>query len=64
MALTYIAGLFGLITTILWLVIGWRAMKAHEEIAESIRWLRSDVSKLADSLGQKDKPSNLPKLRD
>jgi hypothetical protein len=28
--------LFALITTILWLIIGWRAMRAHESIAYSI----------------------------
>ena len=27
--------LFGLLTTLLWLVIGWRAMRAHERIAQS-----------------------------
>ena len=26
-------------TTILWLVIGWRAMRAHEKIADSVEWL-------------------------
>ncbi|NWK57052.1 hypothetical protein HW115_15625 [Verrucomicrobiaceae bacterium N1E253] len=33
--LTFIAGTFSLIVTILWLVIGWRAMRAHEKIAEN-----------------------------
>jgi Zn finger protein HypA/HybF involved in hydrogenase expression len=28
--------LFGLVVTIVWLVIGWRAMKAHERIANSL----------------------------
>jgi hypothetical protein len=28
--------LFGLVVTIMWLVIGWRAMKAHEKIAKSV----------------------------
>jgi hypothetical protein len=30
-----IAGAWGMIITILWLVIGWRAMKAHEKLADS-----------------------------
>jgi hypothetical protein len=28
--------LVGVVTTILWLVIGWRAMLAHEKIADAI----------------------------
>lgn len=28
--------LFAIATTILWLVIGWRAMRAHERIATSL----------------------------
>ncbi len=32
-ALTF---LIGIITTVLWLVIGWRAMRAHEKIADYI----------------------------
>ena len=33
--------LFGIIATIIWLVIGWRAMRAHEQIAGcASEWLR------------------------
>ncbi len=32
-ALTF---LIGIITTVLWLVIGWRAMRAHEKITDYI----------------------------
>lgn len=32
-ALTF---LIGIITTVLWLVIGWRAMRAHEKMADYI----------------------------
>ena len=31
--------LFGLVQLILWLVIAWRAMRAHEEIATSLQSL-------------------------
>lgn len=31
--------LFGLVQLILWLVIAWRAMRAHEEIARSLQSL-------------------------
>ena len=65
MSLAFLAGLFAFITTILWLVIGWRAMKAHEALSESMRFLRSDVSKIADHLAEKNgKPGSLPKIRD
>ena len=37
---TIIAGLLlGALTTILWLIIGWRAMKAHEKIAKHLETL-------------------------
>ena len=37
--LAVLAFLFGIFTTILWLVIGWRAMRAHEKLANSVAWL-------------------------
>ncbi len=36
MSLVFFAGLFGVLTTLLWLVIGWRAMRAHERIADAL----------------------------
>lgn len=63
MSFAIIAGIFGLITTILWLVIGWRAMRAHESLAESTALLRSEVAKLGTSLAQNPpKSGGLPKL--
>ncbi|MBI5364746.1 MAG: hypothetical protein HZA53_16340 [Planctomycetes bacterium] len=35
--LSVITSLVGLMTTIFWLVVGWRAMRAHEQIAEALR---------------------------
>lgn len=35
-----IGALWTLVVTILWLVIGWRAMKAHERLAESTDEIR------------------------
>lgn len=34
--LAILAFLFGIFTTILWLVIGWRAMRAHEKLSDSV----------------------------
>jgi rubrerythrin len=31
-----VVALFGLAGAIMWIVIGWRAMKAHEKIADSL----------------------------
>jgi hypothetical protein len=72
--LTFLTGLIGLIVTILWLVIGWRAMRAHEEIANSAVILAAQARKLADTdnrpasrsvTSQKPvDPSKLPKIRE
>ena len=32
-----LAVLWGLFVTVFWLVVAWRAMRAHEEIAEALR---------------------------
>lgn len=34
--LSTITGLFGLAIAVLWLWIGWRAMRAHERIADAL----------------------------
>jgi hypothetical protein len=31
-----LAALWGLVVTIFWMVCGWRAMRAHERLAESV----------------------------
>lgn len=62
MSFAVIAGVFGLITTILWLIIGWRAMRAHEALAESTALLRSEVAKLGMGLAQNAQQAKLPKL--
>jgi len=65
MSFTIIAGIIGLITTILWLIIGWRAMKAHESLAESTALLHLEVSRLRTNLSQGEKHhSRLPKLNE
>jgi uncharacterized membrane protein len=33
--LAMLAVLFGIITTIFWMVVGWRAMRAHERLADA-----------------------------
>ena len=45
----FLIGAFGLVTTIIWLVIGWRAMKAHESLAESSERIRSELKKIAET---------------
>ncbi len=37
--LTILAMLFGLITSIYWMIVGWRAMQAHEKVADSLEWI-------------------------
>jgi hypothetical protein len=49
-----ISAVFSLLLTVIWMIIGWRAMKAHEKIA-------SDLSKLVDSSRKTELPaSTLP----
>jgi len=31
----FLVGLFGIASAILWIIIGWRAMRAHERIADA-----------------------------
>ncbi len=49
--LTLLIGLFGVI---FWMVVGWRAMRAHEKLADSMEWLaRQKYRKEYDSQEQK-----------
>lgn len=34
-----LAALWGLITTVFWMVVGWGAMRAHERMSESVEQL-------------------------
>ncbi len=38
--LTLLIGLFGVI---FWMVVGWRAMRAHEKLADSMEWFVRQV---------------------
>ena len=46
---------FGIFIKVLWLVIGWRAMRAHEKLADSVEWLAQQSNNKqepqSDSLG-------------
>ena len=35
--LSTVATLLSLLTTVFWVVVGWRAMRAHEELAQLLR---------------------------
>lgn len=39
-AVTLAVALWSFTTTVIWLVIGWQAMRAHERIAESLEALK------------------------
>ena len=53
-SLTVITLLFGLFSAIFWLVVGWRAMRAHEKLADSMEWFaRQYHRKEYDSMEQK-----------
>lgn len=70
--LTVLSAIFGLAVAILWLVIGWRAMRAHEDLAQTHFELKREMRHLADTLaGHAEKtkasdpdPTKLPRLKD
>ena len=35
--LAIVSALVSIVTTVFWLVVGWRAMRAHEELVEALR---------------------------
>ena len=37
--LAILVWLFFFFTVIYWMVVGWRAMKAHEKVADSLEWI-------------------------
>jgi hypothetical protein len=42
---SFLIVLAGIVTTIIWIIIGWRAMKAHERIAEvATSWMLQQQS--------------------
>jgi len=36
-AFALLAAAFGLVTTVFWMIVAWRAMRAHERIADQLR---------------------------
>lgn len=47
--LTILAMFFGFITTIYWMIVGWRAMQAHEKVADSLEWIARQSARTNDS---------------
>ncbi|RKU25664.1 hypothetical protein C6497_14990 [Candidatus Poribacteria bacterium] len=43
--LTIFAMFFGFFTAIYWMVVGWRAMLAHEKVADSLEWIARESAK-------------------
>lgn len=43
--LAILAILWGVFTAIFWMVVGWRAMRAHEKLADSVEWLARQNSR-------------------
>ena len=50
-----LAIIFGIVTTILWLVIGWRAMRAHERVADAHVRLAESLGFIASKFRAEDK---------
>lgn len=43
--LTLLAMFFGFITTIYWMIVGWRAMQAHQKVADSLETMARESAK-------------------
>ncbi|MDE0637155.1 MAG: hypothetical protein OXI43_15055 [Candidatus Poribacteria bacterium] len=43
--LAILAILWAVFTAIFWMVVGWRAMRAHEKLADSVEWLARQNSR-------------------
>ena len=53
--LTALTLLIGLFSAIFWMVVGWRAMRAHEKLADSMEWLAREYYR-------KEQDSNASKI--
>ncbi len=49
-----LSGFLGLVVTVLWLMIGWRAMRAHERLAESAHLAVHALRKTGGSRSSRD----------
>ena len=56
--LAFIGIIFSLAITVIWIIIGWRAMRAHEELSQSHAELRRDIRRLAETLSDRDAKEN------
>ncbi len=55
-------GLFSLITLIFWMVVGWRAMRAHEQIAEALSLNLARLNQTANKAIEANKKTALADL--
>ena len=47
------------IIIILWLIIGWRAMRAHEKLADSMEWLARQIYRKEQDRKEQDSVSSI-----
>ena len=40
-AITFLTALVGLASAIFWMIVGWRAMRAHEKLADTVEEIAS-----------------------
>ncbi len=43
--ITILTLVIGWLITIFWMVVGWRAMRAHEKLADHVEWLARQSNK-------------------
>ncbi len=52
--LAFLAILWGLFTAVFWMITGWRAMRAHEKLADSLEWLARQTSRRDQDINPSD----------
>lgn len=41
----FLAILWAIFTTVFWMITGWRAMRAHEKLADSLEWIARQTNR-------------------
>jgi hypothetical protein len=59
-----LAVIIGIITTIFWMVVGWRAMRAHEKIADALSAGPSRQRRMSGESVQRDRSKDETSFRD
>lgn len=57
--LTVLTLLLGLFSAIFWMIVGWRAMRAHEKLADSMEWFARQYYRKEQDRKEQDSVSSI-----